>query len=448
MSAIRKFLGDFIAIVALIVISILVGGYIIYQQDARGRIPLVEGSPFVIKAEFSDAQAVTPGQGQTVRVAGVEVGKIGKVELEEGKAIVALNLDPKHKALVRRDATALLRPRTGLKDMFVELDPGSRSEVALRANERIPVSNTAPDIDPDEFFSALDADTRDYLKLLVSGLGKGLKGRGNDLRETFKRFEPLHRDLAEVNTAIAERRQKLKRLVSNYASLTNELGDNDDELARLVSASNQVFDAFAKEDQNVSETVRRLPPAFNETSRTLTKVQRYGDVLGPALESLRPAFRELDEANREVLPLVREARPIIRDEIRPFVREARPFIRDLRPAARDLARANPDFADGFTEFNRFFNIAAFNPGGREELSGNLAQDLRRDEGYLFWLAWTANNGNSLFSTGDASGPFRRGVLLLSCASLQELLSQTPAAETVIGFTGLLESGKGCSRAGD
>ena len=52
------------------------------------------------------------------------------------------------------------------------------------------MANTAPDVDPDEILSALDADTRDYLKLLISGAGKGLKGRGADLQETFARLGP------------------------------------------------------------------------------------------------------------------------------------------------------------------------------------------------------------------------------------------------------------------
>ena len=58
--------------------------------------------------------------------------------------------------------------------MFVEVDPGDGKP--LPEDGRIQISNTLPDIDPDEFLSALDTDTRDYLKLLISGAGKGLDG--------------------------------------------------------------------------------------------------------------------------------------------------------------------------------------------------------------------------------------------------------------------------------
>ena len=441
--AIKKHIGDFAAIMALVAIALGAVGYIIVNQDARPNIPLLEDKPVKIKAEFSDAQAVTPGQGQSVRVAGVQVGKIGTVELEDGKAVVTMNIEKKYASKVRRDASALLRPRTGLKDMFIELDPGSPGEPEMGENGRIGMQNTAPDIDPDEILQALDTDTRSYLQLLVNGLGKGLKNNGDDLRQVFRLFEPLHRDLERVQGAFADRRAGLARLIHNYGSLTTELADKDQELTRLVDASAAVFAAFAAEDENISESVRRLPSALRQTEETLVKVDRLGDVLGPSVESLRPAFRQLDETNRAVLPFVREAEPITRTQIRPFVRIARPFVQDLRPAAGNLSRAIPDLRDSFFELNRFFNIGAHNPRGREPLAGSRDENKRRDEGYLFWLAWTAQNGNSVFSTADGSGPFRRLFLNFSCATFRDLAAENPASLTILGVTELLQDTRLC-----
>ena len=104
-----------------------------------------------------------PGQGQTVRVAGVEIGQIGQVELEDGHAVVELELEPKYEGFIKDDASALLRAKTGLKDMFLEVDPGD-GEPLREAATGSRCENTAPDLDPDEFLSALDSDTRDYLQ--------------------------------------------------------------------------------------------------------------------------------------------------------------------------------------------------------------------------------------------------------------------------------------------
>jgi phospholipid/cholesterol/gamma-HCH transport system substrate-binding protein len=413
-TAIRKHLKDFLAVLALFVLSLGVATYILTNE--RFRFPLVQDKPFPVKVELENAQAVTPGQGQTVRVAGVEVGLIGKVELEDGVAVVQLDIERKYKSLIREDATALLRAKTGVKDMFIEVDPGDGRPI--KENGRIQVANTLQDVDPDEVLSALDADTRDYLRLLISGAGKGLDGRGTDLQETFARLGPLHRDLERVTKAIARRRVNLRRLVHNYGLLMAELGRSDRDVTRLVKASSVVFDAFASQDQNIEEAVRRLPGALGETATTLTKVDRLSDRMRPALEALRPPFRKLDEANVATIPLLREATPILRDEVRPFARAAQPFTKDLGQAAKGLNKGTPALRRSFRGLNRLFNIGGHNEGGAEGLTGNLQQDRARDEGYLYWLGWTVQNTVSMFSTSDANGPFRRFTIAgVSCSIL-------------------------------
>jgi phospholipid/cholesterol/gamma-HCH transport system substrate-binding protein len=390
--AIKNHLTDFLAVLGLLAIAVGVGGYILSQQ--RLRFPLVEDTPKRVKIELENAQAVQPGQGQTVRVAGVEIGKIGDVELEDGIAVVNVEIEREFDDVIREDATALLRPRTGLKDMMLEVDPGRGG--VLEDGGRISAANSAPDVNPDEFYSVLDADTRDYLQLLVSGAGKGLRGHGNDLGETLERLEPLHRDLARVAGAGARRRNALRRLINRYGLLMEELGRHPADLRRLVSASGSVFDALAGEEQNISEAVARLPG-------TLPGVMR------PALDALRPPFRQLATTNAAVRPFLRESTPIVRDDIRPYVRAAQPYLEDVQPAARDLAQASPDLTKAVGELNRFFNIGAYNPGGAEPPRVEGGNDVRQ-EGFLYWLAWTANNGVSLFGTADSQGVYRRLVI--------------------------------------
>jgi phospholipid/cholesterol/gamma-HCH transport system substrate-binding protein len=434
MTAIRKNLADFLAIVGVIVLGLGIGAYILANQ--RLRFPLVEEPFYTVKAELPDAQAVTPGQGQTVVVAGVRVGDIGKVELEDGKAVVTLQLEPKYKGLITDEASALLRAKTGTKDMFLEVDPGDGKP--LPKDGRIPVSNTLPDIDPDEFLAALDSDTRNYLKLLISGAGKGLDGRGTDLREVLRRLGPLHKDLARVSRAVAERRHNLRRLVNRYGLLMTELGKSDQNITRLVRASNVTLGAFADEDQNISALVSKLPGTLNQTASTLGKVDRLADQMGPTFEALRPPFRKLDEANAAVLPFVKEAAPILQKQVRPFVRYTQPFQRDLGAASEDLAQANPDLTTAFRGLNRLFNIGAYNPGGSEGISENCEKngacsraERARNEGGLYWLAWVGQNTVSLFSSADALGPIRRAYLLnLNCGVFTQGLQDTgtPAVE--------------------
>ena len=424
----RRNLRSLLLVIAMFALGTGTAAYILAHQ--RLRFPLVEEAPMKLNMELANAQAVVPGQGQTVRVSGVQVGEIGKVRLREGHALVELLIEPDYEGLVRADATALLRPKTPLKDMFLELDPGRGKP--LDEGDTVPLKNTLPDVNPDEFLAMLDADSRDYLRLLINGAGKGLEGRGGDLREVFRLFEPTHRDLARVNGAVATRRTRLRRLVTSLNRLSGELAGKEDELAELVDSAATVFRSYAAEDRNISRAVRELPRALRQTTDTLGKVERLARVLGPASENLRPAVRALGRSQVALRPLAREAEPLLRTRIRPLVRDARPLVRDLRPAAFDLARSTPELRRTFAVLNNFLNMAAFNPRGREgpDVAG-------REEGFLFWIAWVSHQSANLFATADANGPFRPSLVSGSCQTFRGLVTDQPELEFLMNLTPII-----------
>jgi len=436
-TAIKKNLGNFAAIVGLVLIAAGVSVYILGQQ--RMRFPFVQPKPYQLKAEFSTAQAVVAGQGQTVRVSGVRIGDIGGVDLKNGHAVIKMDIDPEYKDLVHTNATALLRPKTGLKDMFIDLQPGGGDAPVAKRGFTIPISATQPDVNPDEVLSVLDTDTREYLQLLVNGLGQGLKGRGGDLRDLLARFEPTHRDLARVNGEVATRRKQLRHLVSSLNILSTELAKHDDDLARLVNSSSAVFDSFAKEQANVSSAVHELPSTLSQTTDTLNRVDTFAELLGPTTEKLRPAARALAPANEAVRPFAKEATPQLRKSIRPFVRESRPLVRDLKPVSTRAAAAAPNLTQVFLRFNHFLNLLGYNPGGKEG-----PDKATRQEGYLFWLAWLNHSATALFSNSDANGVFRPVTIAAPCATLAQVLQAQPSLEFTSVLTPLLTDSKACN----
>jgi phospholipid/cholesterol/gamma-HCH transport system substrate-binding protein len=430
-TAIRKHMKEFVAIVVLIVLAAGVAFYVLTQE--RFRFPFLSPQPVKMYAALSTAQAVTPGQGQTVRVSGVKVGEIGQVKLKNGQAIVEMDIDPQYKSLLHTDAQALLRPKTGLKDMFLEVSPGSHSAPVAKPGFTIPVQNTLPDVNPDEIYSALDSDTRQYLALLVNGAGQGLKGNGGELQEVFRRFEPTHKDLATVTTQVATRQQNLRRLVNSLHNLNNELAGKSTELTQLVDSSSAVFRALASEDSSITRSIGLFPPALRQTTDTLNKVHTFTNVLRPAAIHLRPVAFSLNRANVAVRPFAREATPLLRNDIRPFVVEARPLVRNLRPAAENLAKATPDLGRTFVVLNHLFNMLAYDPSN----GSDAPFDGSQQRSYLFWIAWVDHIANNLFASADANGPFRPIVLSGDC---QSLTSITDAIGVPSGLTSLVQLG--------
>lgn len=430
--AIRKHFRDFIAIALLLVVSLVVG-YVIVQNQ-RLRIPILEEKPFELKAEFETAQAVVPGQGQTLRVAGVKVGDVADVELEDGVAVVTFGMDRDYLP-VYEDASILLRPQTGLKDMFFEMDPGSSGAGAIEEGGTVPLQNTAPDVNLDDLLAALDSDTQAYLRLLLTGAGQGLDGRGKDLGKVLGSLGPLTKSLDQINSKVAERKDNLRRLITNFNLLTKEVGKSEQSLTDLVRFSNTTVGAIAEQDPSVQRAIQQLPGTLRQSTLTLNNVAAFADELGPAFDDLRPFARNLDEVNASTEKLALDTTPVIQDQIRPFVRAARPPVRDLNFAAADLARATPKLTVVAKKINRLGNMAAFNPNGAEEPTV-----ANRDEGYLYWAAWLGHNSSSVFQVQDAHGVDRRIYLTIGCDEALSLLGASPVAPAVTGLGQLFAPG--------
>jgi phospholipid/cholesterol/gamma-HCH transport system substrate-binding protein len=426
---IRKNLGPLSAILLLIVIAIVVGGYILDNQ--RFRFPLVEDTPMRINVELDTAQAVTPGQGQTVQVAGVEIGDIASVDLKDGRAVVGLDIQREYETLIRRDAKASLRPRTGLKDMYVQIFPG-KDPVPVKEGFTIAIADSLTDVDLDEILSELDARTRDYITLLVNGAGEGLRGKGDALARTLERYGPTVRDLGRVNREVAKERIALRRLVTSLAQVNGELAQRPRDLSRLVSGASGTLRAFASEDDSLRDAVGELAPTLQTATATLTDVAPFADELGPTTKALLPAVQEVETVNAAVSPFAREATPIVRTKIRPFVRRAVPVVRDLAPAARGLARTFPELDRNAKVLNDFTNMLGHNKDGRE-----APDKAGRDEGYLFQLGWLAHQTTNLQNVDDANGPIRPIFLTGTCSTLTSLVHDLPQAEFALGLSPLL-----------
>jgi phospholipid/cholesterol/gamma-HCH transport system substrate-binding protein len=416
-SAIRKHLRDFIAIVVLVLIAGFIALYVLAHQRTTlpGWVPIFGRDVFVLKGEFATAQAITPGQGQTVDIAGVEVGQITNVDLVNGRAVVTMEVKPKYAHQIYPNATMLLRPKTGLKDMIVELDPGTPAGGRpVRDGYTVPVSNTQPDVNLDEILAVLDGDTRTYLQLLLNGAATGLEGNGATLAQVFRRFEPTARDAAKFTKLLSQRRQYIRRSIHNFGTFTNALAARDQQLATFVDNSNTVFKHFANQDANLQRTIALLPAALRDTNRALRQAKAFADQAGPALGALRPGARAFGPSLAATRPFLRETTPIIRDQLRPFTRVATPVVKEIRPAASAFADATPDLTTTFRVLNAFLDGLAYNPPGSRE-------------GYLFYLAWLNHISNSIFSAQDAEGPIRRGILAAPC---QRLLALRAVAQPI------------------
>ncbi|MCB0876960.1 MAG: MCE family protein [Solirubrobacterales bacterium] len=404
--ALRTYTRDFIAILALGAIGLAALFIILSQQSTAlpSWFPFLGEDRFELKTEFQTAQAVTPGQGQTVNLSGVEIGDVSDVQLEDGVAVVTMQVDPEFAELIHPDASALLRPRTGLQDMTIELDAGTETG-EIPEGYTIPLANSAPNVNPDQILASLDGDTRAYLRLLLAGGAEafGTRKKSQNFAQVLRRLDPTVRDIAKINTEIAKRRSNLRRVVTNFKLIAEELAKSDTNLTGFVRSQNAVFGAFAQSEANLRQTLRDLPGALRSTREALGAGSTLATQLKPALTDLTPQARALGPALRALRPFFRKTEPTVRTQLRPFTQKVDTMIGDLRRAADPLKQSSNELKGGFTELNQLVNALAYNPSG----SG---------ESYLFYLSWLNHNINAGLLTQDGLGPALRGAFTYTCTT--------------------------------
>ena len=224
----------------------------------------------------------------------------------DGRAVVTMKIRRKYTPIYK-DATALLRPKTGLNDMIIELDPGHEERRARRRRAGRSRSARRCRTSTSTRSSRRSTPTRaTTCSCWSAARPRASAGRATACRPTLQRFEPTGRDLARINGALAERQRNIRRSIHNFRLLAEALGDKDDELAALVDSSNARLPAFADQDARLREALQAAAGhAADDRTRRWPRPTGSADVLGPTLGALRPGARALGPSLRRRAPVPR-----------------------------------------------------------------------------------------------------------------------------------------------
>lgn len=413
---IRRYGRSFLILLALMVVGSAAGFYILLQQ----RLPNPFQSFYPVNAQFSSAAAVVPGLGEPVNVAGVHVGEITGTSLQNGRGVIHMEIDPHKLKRLYADAHADLVPNTPLKDMQVNISPGSSSAGPLPHGATIPVSQTITPVDADDLLDSLDADTRTWFTSLVTELNNGTSGRGKDLRALLMNLGPTTKQLRTIGDLLAARRDALSQIVHNLGVLSQAASQKDSQLQTAIRAGDQTIRALARQNVALQDAIVRLPGTLATTRTTLTDLGTFANALGPTATALIPTAKRLPTTLKQSQTLFQGAALLPTDEIRPFVNAVLPLAKQLPPLTSDLSKATPALTDSFKVLAYVTNELAYNPGGK-------------NPGFLYWLAWFAHNSDSFISNADANGPIWRTVTLTTCAGLKSFsVTFLSLLETLLG----------------
>ena len=289
-----------------------------------------------------DAVVKTANQlkkGSEVRIAGVAVGKVTKVEtVGDGRqaARVTMRILDKGRP-IHKDATLKIRPRILLEgNFFVDLSPGTPAAPEMAKGDTLPIQNTAGPVQFDQILGTFQSDTRTDLKLLLRELRKGLDdGGAQAINRTYDNTGPAYRGSAIVNEAtLGQNPRDLSGYLAGAARVAEGLGRNRAQLKSLVTDLRVTAGAFAARDRDLSAAIEELPrtlrtgrPALAALNNALPSLRRFTADLRPGVRSSGPAF----DAQ---IPFLRQLRLLMRRS------ELRGLVSDLRPTVPALARLN------------------------------------------------------------------------------------------------------------
>ena len=96
-----------------------------YLSIRLGKMEVVGGAGYEVKAEFSDAGGLK--NGSEVEIAGVEVGRVTSISLKDYQALVKIRMKPEVK--LQDDAIVSIKTKGLIGEKFVAITPGASDKI-------------------------------------------------------------------------------------------------------------------------------------------------------------------------------------------------------------------------------------------------------------------------------------------------------------------------------
>jgi phospholipid/cholesterol/gamma-HCH transport system substrate-binding protein len=330
---------------ALVLLVLCVATYFGFTKH----VPFTHG--FRVKAVFPSANSIRANS--PVRIAGVNVGKVKKIEREPGSTAALVTMEIDNRGLpIHKDATVKIRPRIFLEgNFFVDMQPGTPGTPTLGDGDTLPVSQASTPVQLDQVLTALQQDTRTQLQELLDNYGQALTAKptpaqdaaqdpsvrgltaAEALNQSYKYGGPAFKNVSIVNDALlGSEPHDLSALIAGLDKTTQGLDRNEGALKDLITNFNTTMAAFASHDTDLSRSVHLLAPTLDNADKALTSLNASFPNTRAFAREILPGVRETPATIDASFPWITQTRGLLRQS------ELRGLVQDLSPATADLAR--------------------------------------------------------------------------------------------------------------
>lgn len=405
----------------------------------------VDGSDgdYRVRAIFDNVAAAV--EGEDVRIAGARVGSIESLDVTaENRAAAVLDIEDDRFAPFRADARCTIRPQSLIGEKFVDCDPGRAPAPPLDEIEEgdgegqhlLPLARTSSPVDLDLINNIMRLPYRERLAIVLTELGAGLAGRGEDLNALIRRANPALRETDRVLAILARQNRVLADLARDSDAALGPIARDKRRVSGFIEQANATAQATAERRADIEAGIARLPRFLRALRPLMADLEAFAGQATPVARDLRVAAPDVSRLIRQLGPFSRAATPSLvslgeaTETGRPALLRTRPLIRDLGAFARE-ARPVASNLDRLT-------ASLDRTGGIERIAD-----------YLFFQTLAANGF-------DGIGHYLRAGLIVNLCSLYAIrpatgcnanFTQTQAIGAAGGGTGPALAASPARRAG-
>jgi virulence factor Mce-like protein len=338
-------------------------GLLLYLWAAfGGPIPL---KPHGYRFHTSFLEATQLAQEADVRISGVNVGKVKKIDLDQGagRTDALIEVDEDY-APIPKDSRAILRQKTLLGETYIELTPGTDGAGMIPEGGRLETAQVAPTVELDEIFRAFDKETRAGFQTWQRDLGKGIENHGEDFSDFLGVLPEFATNTNEVLKILNSQERAVQQGIRNTGVVFDALTERGNQLRDWITTSNQLLETTARRDDRLRAIWREFPEFITQSQTALRRLEKYAINTDPLMRDLRPVGTQLSNlfinAGRlapdfkgffvglnRLIPASRRGLPAqsrFLDQTRDVLAQLDPFLRNLNPFLRFLGQYRREIA--------------------------------------------------------------------------------------------------------
>ena len=405
----QKTAPTFGRLAAMVVFALSCFGLLLFLWlSFGGTVPL---KPKGYRFEVGFPEATQLGPEADVRIAGVSVGKVRKLERDPRSNRTLATIEVQRRfAPIPADTRAILRQKTLLGETYVELSPGTSGSRKLPEGARLANARVQGTVEFDEILNTFDPPTRRAFRAWQQDGGRAIDGRGEDVNQALGELPDFLENGNDLLAVLDTDRAALGRLVKNTGVVFGALTERERQLHNLVVNTRDVFDTTARRNEKLAQTFSILPTFLDESRKTFRRTEQFSNHARPVVRLLREPTRKLAPTVsdlhalapdlttaflglKKLIPASRTGLPALDDTLHglgPFFGKLGPFLSELNPILQELERNQYLFSDFFS------NGAAGLANTRITSSGGVGHYLRGfgPSGAESAAIWTTRQKNS------------------------------------------------------